>query len=269
MFFCNIALAEAPISNKRGVIDLESKLISIKDESARLNSKIGSLNTEINRIEKQQHKISKNIERSANLQKEIHSDTLSLLKLSKQRRNAVDPINLKLIQPTNWYIFILPIVTIFLVIFSTILSITTISIKSRESLAALDASNKTQYNINLENINSERERSRESIISGSRQNWINTLRNDISSILSSATKYKNSDETERKEIFNDMWLEYYKIQLLLNPNEVDHKNLISAIKLHLGSFNGENDIFIKEQDKLLAMAQKILKREWVRAREFE
>ena len=265
----SMATAESAGQDKVTSGNLDSKMKSITDKSIKLGSKIDSLEIDLSSIEEKQNRINLSIERSADIQKIIHSDTLSLLEIITQKNNTVEPISLKLIQPINWYVFMLPLVTIFMVIFGFILSIRTITIKSQESLSALEDSNEKQYEMNKDNRDSDRERSKEAIISASRQEWINALRKDISSVLANSTKYKVAEGINRNEIFNELWLEYYKIQLLLNPNEDDHIALVSAVKVVIGSSGDDNEEFLNKQNVVLEKAQLVLKREWVRVKTFD
>ena len=267
--FCNAYAAEYIGSVDSEETDNSSNLNSTSEQSSRLDEKIQSLKIKIDDIYEKQESMVLSIGRSAELQKTIISSTQNLLEMTKQRSYKLEPVKLELIHPTNWYVLILPLVTIFIVVFGTILSIKTISIKSQESLSALSDSNNNQYKMNKENIDSEKERSQESIISENRQKWINTLREDISSLLSNMTQYKPANTETRAIMFNALWLEYYKIQLLLNPNEDDHKELVTAIKNCLSSIDADTEEFVKNQDFIIEISQKILKREWVRVKNFD
>jgi hypothetical protein len=263
-----MATAEQAKPNKDTKVNLDSKVKFVADSSIKLGSKIDSLEIDLNSIEEKQNRIKLSVERSADIQTKIHNDTLSLLELLTEKNDTVKSISVKLIQATNWYVFILPLVTIFIIIFSTKLSIKTISIKSQESLSALKNSNEKQYQMNKENRDFDRDRSQEVIISASRQEWINTLRKDISSVLANLTKYKMAEGNNKKEIFNEIWLEHYKIQLLLNPNEDDHEALLLAINIVIGSCDDDNGDFLKKQAVVVEKAQSILKREWIRVKAF-
>ena len=122
-------------------------------------------------------------------------------------------------------------------------------------------------------IRSELERSREAIVSNNRQKWINTLRDDISKFLASTTKLV-SDKSEsnngglKRENVDALWLEFYKIQLLLNPNEEDHNNLISYLRDVIAAIN-DTDSFTNKRSDVIETSQIILKREWERVKRFE
>jgi hypothetical protein len=179
------------------------------------------------------------------------------------------PILIKISQQTNWFIYLLPLITIITVIASTFLSLKTIKIKSDESISSLKDSNKNLVNINNKSILEENERSQRTIVTNNRQEWINTLRDEITSFLAVvAVTSPDQKATELSEIEQkSLWLHNYKIQLLLNPNEVDHVELVDKIRAEINNLitcNGETLI-----SDMISTSQKILKREWDRVKSFE
>jgi len=150
---CDLAIAD-----NSAVSDSVTESVNPTAESSlEINKKFESLESDLNRLKDSQKIVIDNVEKIVGLQKEFHSDALNLLEQLMLKNNTEDPISIKLIQPTNWYIFILPLVTMFIVICGTVLSIKTISLKSKESLLALENSNDNQYQINRENLNSTNE----------------------------------------------------------------------------------------------------------------
>ena len=115
-----------------------------------------------------------------------------------------------------------------------------------------------------------------SVVSASRQNWINALRDAISEFQAIATGItihrileQKSEKTLAVEIQQMSQLRY-KIELLFNPSEVDHQQLIEHIKTLLTVTMGlthanddkQREAFAKTNKQLTKQAQAILKREW-------
>ncbi|MCD6450005.1 MAG: hypothetical protein J7L34_05820 [Thermotogaceae bacterium] len=121
------------------------------------------------------------------------------------------------------------------------------------------------------------------LVSSNRQKWINTLRTDISNFLTSAQmavyhfRAETLDEKARLASFRDMLFYESKIQLLLNPKENDHSNLIDLLKKSM--FIGISDLGTDKQKvvdrmrasqrAILELSQLILKREWERVKKGE
>ena len=238
-------------------IDRDVKVLFEKTEEAKLR----------------QLKLNENINDNYKLQKGIESSLKKLFSALESKNNEIKPLQIKLQQPTNYYIFALPAVTLFIVIAGTLLSIKTITIKSKESLDAINASNESQHKLNEKIIQAELERSREAIISHNRQKWINNLRDDVSKYLSTTTKLI-SDKSEsgkgllKRENIDELWLEFYKIQLLLNPSEDIHVKLINLLRELISSID-DTDKFTSIRSDIIDASQAILKHEWERVKKFE
>ena len=114
-----------------------------------LEIKISSLNSSINALSKKQQRLSKAIDGSRSLQEKINLTASNLLTYVQNTYSTDKPIPIKISQKTNWYPYLLPLITIFIVLATTFLSLRTIKIKSNESIAALQDSNKTLVNINI------------------------------------------------------------------------------------------------------------------------
>ena len=245
----------------------------VSEQVEKLDSDINILLSKTEEAKSKQSKLNDNINDNYILQKSIESSVKKLLSALESKNNEIKPLQIELKQPTNYFVFALPAVTLIIVIAGTILSIKTITIKSKESLDAISDSNEHQRILNENIIRSELERSREVIVSNNRQKWINTLRDDISKFLSTTTKLV-SDKSEsnngglKRENVDALWLEFYKIQLLLNPNEEDHNNLISYLRDVIAAINDTN-AFTNKRSDVIETSQIILKHEWERVKRFE
>lgn len=106
-----------------------------------------------------------------------------------------------------------------------------------------------------------------------RQQWIDNLRNSISEYLSAVDTiifysiYVDPHFNEKQsENFRNLKLKHYKVLLLINPLEVDHKKIVEYLNEISNLINTPDKInqkSIKEKtDQLINDLQKILKREW-------
>lgn len=99
-----------------------------------------------------------------------------------------------------------------------------------------------------------------------RQQWINTLRDTISIFISKAEyTIVQTDKEKIKEAFSELCLAQYKIEMLLNPQENDHNEIIKQIKeiRYLVYEEPEKEDKIWEEiDKLVQLSKQVLKREW-------
>ncbi|MEK6599419.1 MAG: hypothetical protein AABY52_03640 [Deltaproteobacteria bacterium] len=109
------------------------------------------------------------------------------------------------------------------------------------------------------------------IVAPMRQAWINSLRDLIAEISSSALHYHQAGYEDRKdEEYKRVTELEGKISLMLNFKEDDHKKLHDLIRKMLASLErkkeGDN-IFITTHPEVLAVSRDILKREWNRVKE--
>lgn len=268
LFVNNVALSSTIVIEKEEM--LSSDKSSFLNETRVISTKINELNSEITLISDKQRRIKAAIENNIEIQKKLNKDTIYLLELLKERSAEIEPVNIQVNQPIDYSIFALPLVTLIIVISGTFLSIRTISIKSKESLDALKDSNQNQHTMHQADIEAQRNRSRELIIFESRQKWINILRDDMSSLLSNLSIYKTTSGKERIRVFDQLWMEFYKIQLLLNPKEEAHNELIEAIYKILEESQNDDvtDEFVKSQRVVLELSKKLLKQEWERTKKF-
>lgn len=128
-----------------------------------------------------------------------------------------------------------------------------------------------------------RQQLKATVLSGNRQQWINTLRDCIADFQTKAkiavveADLANHDQTSRAanpvnhdEAMKTMCFLANKIALLINPGETDHANLISQMK-ELESHCIDGDPGDREkvsmlQEAITTIGQKILKREWERVK---
>jgi hypothetical protein len=145
---------------------------------------------------------------------------------------------------------------------------------------------KNQRKITLENLKIQTELAKQSIkkdiLSKNRQEWINTLRNDVASYLSSHELAKlivkhdkkgNDTPPEYREEFKNFQSLEYKINLLVNPNEDKSNKLIGLMKqlnLSTGYYSNdkEND-YENTKEEIIKTTQSILKEEWERVKNLE
>lgn len=116
-----------------------------------------------------------------------------------------------------------------------------------------------------------------SVVSSNRQKWIDTLRDQLSEIITSIRIFglhRSMDSIEQEEFaqrLEKLTLMETKINLLLNPLETDHKAISETIhtaieKLFLGN-ERDKRIAVKELSaELISQAQVVLKREWQRVK---
>lgn len=129
-----------------------------------------------------------------------------------------------------------------------------------------------QQNTARENANLQ---SKTVVLSKNRQDWINELRREISEFIVHAhsMKYGVSPIQSQSEAFSKIaqtmdkfYLSYIKINLLINPSESDHIDLIRLLKkIHSGITQKDFDI-MAAQSELIEISQTVLKREWERVK---
>jgi DNA-directed RNA polymerase subunit F len=120
------------------------------------------------------------------------------------------------------------------------------------------------------------------LVSANRQNWIIEVRETLAEFLRDGRSIVNAYRSgtysigETFERFEKLTLATQKVQLLLNPYEQDHSEIIAkmiSITEHIRSelssvFEGETISTEKtrmaEIDSIVPMAQRVLKSEWKR-----
>jgi len=117
-----------------------------------------------------------------------------------------------------------------------------------------------------------------SVLSVNRQEWINTLRDEIADQLADIARFPHE-----KSLLKQTPAEFYervhkmsrcttKIQLLLNPGEEDHRQLVGLFKktilLMVKSPEKVTGSQLTDlQTEIVSKSQEILKREWERVKE--
>ena len=107
------------------------------------------------------------------------------------------------------------------------------------------------------------------VLSGNRQQWINTLRDCLAEFQSNVSLL-GLEEHDSGKLMRRASLQRFKITLFINPKEDDHKELLSLVgRLMRISFTGAQEEGVKPaqlQYALSSVAQSILKREWERVK---
>jgi hypothetical protein len=114
------------------------------------------------------------------------------------------------------------------------------------------------------------------VLSGNRQQWINTLRDTIAEfqsgvVLISIHKHGEGDKQEYLRKIERIGFLRAKVKLLINPLEEDHKKLVEIIDEQFGiallKKSEAADRMGELHGSLTKVAQGILKREWNRVKE--
>jgi hypothetical protein len=114
------------------------------------------------------------------------------------------------------------------------------------------------------------------IIAPMRQAWINSLREKVAELTSSALHYWNQDwsqlhgSSKKNEDEKRMIQLEHEIELLINPSEADHKELVTTIREMMWSLDvglQRADQFAAARQKTIALGQKIFKAEWNRTKQ--
>ena len=99
-----------------------------------------------------------------------------------------------------------------------------------------------------------------------RQVWINNLRDLLAEISSCALHYYVAGFEERSdEEYQHLTLLESRVQLMLNPNEDDHRRLEALVREMLAAIQperGRRDDFPEIHTQVIALTRTILKREW-------
>lgn len=177
--------------------------------------------------------------------------------------NSVPEININLSTNINWYLLSLPFITIAIVICGTVITIKTINIRTEE------AKNSFKESLDNQQLISNRE-----IITKSRQEWINTLRDELAEFLSILhnidikldAEKRNPVDKDLRHLLSKSELKAAKIKLLINPNEEDHQELVKLVEDATSNLGEDDDYLLKMNNKIISKSQDILKREWNRVK---
>ncbi len=116
-----------------------------------------------------------------------------------------------------------------------------------------------------------------SVVSSNRQKWIDNLRDQLSEVITSIRilclhrSMELIENTELNDRIEKLVLLEAKINLLLNPNEADHKILSEIIHAAIDKIGAGNERekrvgAQKLLKSLLLQSQHVLKREWERVK---
>ncbi len=104
-----------------------------------------------------------------------------------------------------------------------------------------------------------------------RQAWINTLRDLLSELCSSAHHYfVTGIEDRQDEEYRRLTYLETKIQLMLNAKEDDHIQLQETMRELIASLESGKDgesAFAAAESKIIDLSRQVLKREWNRVKE--
>jgi len=173
---------------------------------------------------------------------------------------------IKLQTPTNWYILLLPLITIAIVIVSAYMSIKTLNSKTEEAKNAFTESLKSQREISEKEV-------KMNVLSDSRQKWINSLRDELSELISFLHHIEMSKDipldNNSVAMISKMELKVAKITLLINPNESKHKELVKLINAAANDFQGGYKELFTHNKNIISLSQEILKEEWEVLKKFK
>jgi hypothetical protein len=116
---------------------------------------------------------------------------------------------------------------------------------------------------------------RANVLSKSRQEWINTLRNEIAGFMSLSghalpTIMANITSVgDTLTLTKEIRLHLAKVKLLINPKEDDHVALVKRMEATVASLSNLNFQIEAANVELAVIAQRVLKREWERVKAFE
>lgn len=103
-----------------------------------------------------------------------------------------------------------------------------------------------------------------------RQAWINDLRRKLSVLIGRATFYGMAGQhpANAEDVLREMTEIQQEIELIINPRETDHQELVNAIAAMMKAYASKapRDEFISKQRQVVALTQKILKTEWDRVK---
>lgn len=178
-----------------------------------------------------------------------------------------------------------PTLLAFIIVILTIVSTTYLTVRNQNKAT------ESQLAISRELADKEKEKSRSEFISTSRQEWINSLREEVSGYISAIFSVWDlfQEKKGRADVLRDLenpeyamselarWSERYgsaikmaqkhraQINLLLNPDEHLSEELISSIDSAFNLVTAESDP-AEANDLIIMKLQPILKKEWERVK---
>lgn len=107
------------------------------------------------------------------------------------------------------------------------------------------------------------------IVAPMRQAWINSLRDLLAEIFARSDEYRLKDSNVRSmDEFMPIGVMENRLRLLINPFEVDHQHLVEGIRVMLAEAreDSRSGAYWDEKEKLITLAQAVLKAEWNRTK---
>lgn len=102
-----------------------------------------------------------------------------------------------------------------------------------------------------------------------KQAWINNLRDLLAQLTSDALHYYASGFEDRTVTeYRDIGLLESKVQLMLNPQEEEHKRLEGLIRKMIAAIHHDKkkDDFPELHDRVVELSREILRKEWDRVK---
>ena len=207
-----------------------------------------------------------------NIEKPIKKSSLANIISKPINIESIPEIKITIEQPINWYMVLLPITTIVIVIIGFLMTRKQLEEKTKESINSFDKTIEKQTELAKNEIKLE-------VLSKNRQNWINSLRDELSRFMGTIKTIDNkhrmmSGRADANEInsfkdeINNLGALKYKIYLLLNPEEDDNKILLKKIEeIILMAYKKEQPD--KKLDEIIKISQKVLKEEWKRVKKLK
>lgn len=153
----------------------------------------------------------------------------------------------------------------------------------RAQLAISESSIKSQLAVSNQSIKAQLATSSQQlsadVLSNNRQQWINSLRDQISEFVSLVVVIATTGDTKLLEPSDQVEkgqravLLRTRIELMINPGEEDHNELLNLIKTATRIVISRDSRDLKKlarvYEKIITVSQGILKREWGRVKSFE
>lgn len=199
----------------------------------------------------------------------LKKDIKSIIDIISQNGQLPVKANVSLNSKTDVNQMLLILVTLVTVVATTVYSVKALNKKTEESISSQIETIKSQRDITEIKVKTE-------ILSGNRQQWINTLRDEISEYLASLhslqaeilLKGEYSKENAGL-VFRKTFLHRAKIHLLINPKEEDHEKLTSLVDDVVVHLTGDQSKLAEYEKAIIDLSQQILKREWERVKIIE
>lgn len=198
---------------------------------------------------------------------------LPQVSLQNQNNSAISieslpDIKLLINQPINWYLILLPIVTIVIVVAGAIITLQQLKLRTEESINTLNQTVNKQMELSKEEIKLE-------VLSKNRQAWINTLRDELSRFIGEVSytmllqaKGEQAETQHIRESVKKLAEIEAKIKLLINPTETNHQKLVELLQQIFLELSLKKPIKNKV-DELVNVSQVILKEEWIRVKNLD